>query len=169
MTKLSVPIVLPPRALRSTTNAGIKAVARIKVLVVIDECRLCIVQVANVVLGRIFRATCIQQLPHPMLQFERVVAFANNVVLMEDVTEKVSVIQLVENRTGQVVGQGFEPIAVIPPKCHVERDDVLDLADRTIADWGAGRDEAVQEGLFAFVMSALKEVALGRGKDGFQK
>ncbi len=97
--KLTVPIVMPPRALRGATNTWIEAVARIKVLVVVDQFRLCIVQMAEVVLSWELRATRVQQSPHLVFQFEGVVAFSHNVVLMEDMTEKVPVIQFVENRT----------------------------------------------------------------------
>jgi hypothetical protein len=54
---LAVPIVVPPRALRGAANAWIEAVARIKVLVVVDQFRLCVVQMAEVVLGWELRAT----------------------------------------------------------------------------------------------------------------
>jgi hypothetical protein len=86
--KLAVPIIVPPRALRGATNAGIEAVARIKVLVVIDQFRFCVVQMAEVVLGWELRATRVQQSPHLVFQLEGVVAFSHNVVLMEDMTEK---------------------------------------------------------------------------------
>ena len=69
------------------TDARIEAVAGIKALVVIDERRLCLVQVADIVFGRILRAARVQQCPHSMLEFERVVALADNVVLMKHMTE----------------------------------------------------------------------------------
>ena len=97
--KLAVPIVVPPRALRGATNAWIETVARIKVFVVVDQFRLCVVQMAEVVLSWELRATRVQQLPHLVFQFVRVVAFSHNVILMEDMTEKVPVIQFVENHT----------------------------------------------------------------------
>ena len=96
--KFAVPIVVPPRALRGATNAWIEAVARIKVLVVIDQFRLCVVQMAEVVLSWELRTTRVQQSPHLMFQFESVVAFSHNIVLMEDMAEKMPVIQFVENR-----------------------------------------------------------------------
>ena len=52
---LAALITAPAHALGSAANAGIEAVARIKAHVVLDACRLCIVQLANVVLGWIFR------------------------------------------------------------------------------------------------------------------
>ena len=42
-------------------------------------------------------------------------------------------------------------------------------APAAAADGRAGRGEAVQEGLFAFVIRALEEGALRRRKDGLQK
>jgi hypothetical protein len=55
--KLAVPIVVPPLALRGAANAWIKGVPRIQVLVVIDQSRLCVVQMAEVVLSWELRAT----------------------------------------------------------------------------------------------------------------
>ena len=52
---LAALITAPVHALGSAANAGIAAVARIKAHVVLDACRLCIVQLADVVLGWIFR------------------------------------------------------------------------------------------------------------------
>jgi hypothetical protein len=69
---------------------------------VVDERRLCLVQVADIVFGWILRAARIQQCPDSVLEFERVVAFADNVVLMKHVTEKVPVIELVDDRLRDV-------------------------------------------------------------------
>src|SRR4029077_755608 len=91
-------ITAPAHALGSAANAWIEAVARIKVFVVIDQRRLRIVQMAEVVLGWELRATHVQQSPQLMFQFNSVVAFSHNVILMEDMTEKMSVIQRVQNR-----------------------------------------------------------------------
>ena len=58
--KLAVPIVVPPRALGGATDAGIEAIARIKALVVIDQFRFCVVQMAEVVLSRELRAALVR-------------------------------------------------------------------------------------------------------------
>jgi hypothetical protein len=47
----------------------------VKSPIVADELRLRVVQMADIVFSRILRATRIQQLPHPMLERDRVVAF----------------------------------------------------------------------------------------------
>jgi hypothetical protein len=137
---------------------------------VVDERRLCLVQVADIVFGWILRAARIQQCPHSVLEFKRVVAFADDVVLMKHVTEKVPVIEFVDDRPRKVVRQGFDPILVIAPQRHVERDDILHFTavDRAVANRGTGGSKAVQEGIVAFVIRALEEVALRRRKDGLQ-
>jgi hypothetical protein len=61
-----------------STDARIETVAGIKSLVVVDERRLCLVQVADIVFGWILRAARIQQCPDSVLEFERVVAFAES-------------------------------------------------------------------------------------------
>jgi hypothetical protein len=57
-------ILLPPHALRGATDPWVEAVAGIKLLVEIDQCRLRVVQMAEVVLSRELRATRVQQSPH---------------------------------------------------------------------------------------------------------
>ena len=81
----------------------------------VDERRLCIIQVADIVLSWILRTTRIQQLPHSVFEFERVVAFADDVVLMKHMTEKVPVIKLVDDRLLDVLWQVFNPIRVVAP------------------------------------------------------
>ena len=56
------------------------------------ERRPCLVQVADIVFGWILRAARVQQCPHSVLEFERVVALSDNVVLMKYMTEEVPVI-----------------------------------------------------------------------------
>ncbi len=58
--KVALPLVVRPRVLRSATDAWIEAVARIKALKVIDQCRIGIVQIAETVLSRKLRATSVQ-------------------------------------------------------------------------------------------------------------
>ena len=64
----------------------------------LDERGLGFVEMPDVVLGRVFRAALVEQRPHATLEVDRVVAFADNIVLMEDVTEEMSVIELVHHR-----------------------------------------------------------------------
>jgi hypothetical protein len=59
-------------------NAGIEAVAGIQPPIVFNQRRLCVVQMADVMLGRILRTARIQQFPHAMLKFSRVVAFTDD-------------------------------------------------------------------------------------------
>jgi hypothetical protein len=75
------------------------------------------------------------------------------------------------DRPRDVLRQGFEPVRVVPPQCHVEGDDILDVAamDRAIAHRGTSCGEAVQEGLLALAVRAFEEGALRRRQDGFQK
>src|ERR1700690_1189350 len=126
---------------------------------------------AEIVLSRELRATRCQQSPHLMFQFEGVVAFFHNVVLMEDVTEKVAVIQFVENRIRYFVRQVFEPVPVVASERNVERHHVLNLAavEGAVANPGASGDEAEEEGPFAFVLRTFEEVARCRRKNRCKK
>jgi len=76
-------IVLPTRVLGGPTDPGIEAVAGIKALVMIKQCRLCVVEVTDIVLGRIFGAACIEQFPHPALDSDRIIALRDDVVSEE--------------------------------------------------------------------------------------
>ena len=49
---------------------------------------------ADVVLGRILRPARVQQFPHAMLKFERVMAFGDDIVLVENVAEEVAIVEL---------------------------------------------------------------------------
>ncbi len=96
------------RQLRGPADAGIEAVAGIEAAVVVDERRLCLIEVAYIVLGGILRAARVQQFPHTMLDFRRVVSLADNIILVEYVTEEMPIIELMSDRTRDILWQGFE-------------------------------------------------------------
>jgi hypothetical protein len=53
------------RVLGSSADAGIEAVAGIEPLVMVERRWLRVVEMTDIVLGRIFRASRIEQFPHP--------------------------------------------------------------------------------------------------------
>jgi hypothetical protein len=77
----------------------IEAVVGIKVRVMMDQIRLRIVQMAEVVLGWELRTTCVQQSPHLLLNLGELMTLSDNVVLVKDVAEKMTVIELMKNAT----------------------------------------------------------------------
>jgi hypothetical protein len=152
-------------------DTGIEAVARVKAAIVIDQRRLRLIEVANIMFGRVLRTAPVQQFPHATLEFHRVVAFADNIILMKYMTEKMSVIELMDDRTRDFIGQRFEPVRLVPSKCHIECYNILHftVVDRAIAHCSAGCGEAVQEGLFAFRTRAFEKAPCGDGKMDFKK
>ena len=104
---------------------------------------------ADIVLGRISRTARVQQFPHAMLKFSRIVALADDIVLVENVAEEVAIIELVDDRFRNILRQSFEPVRIVPPQRDVESDDILHLAavKCAIANRGPGDGEAMQEGL----------------------
>jgi hypothetical protein len=76
----------------------IEAVARIETSVVRHDRGLRLVEMTDVVLGRILRAALIEERSHAVFEVGGAVAFADDVVLMEDVTKEMSVIELVNHR-----------------------------------------------------------------------
>jgi len=127
-------ILLPPHALRGATDPWVEAVAGIKLLVEIDQCRLRVVQMAEVVLSRELRATRVQQSPYGRHDKKS----ARNTAYGES-----------DSRFHRV-------------RSRTQRDHVLDLAavDGTEAYPSTGSGETVQECLFAFVIRAFEEVSL---------
>jgi hypothetical protein len=73
----------PVHALGSVTDSRIEAVAGIEAPVVLNERGLCHVEMTDIVFGGILCSARIQQFPHTMLRLERVVAFADYIILMK--------------------------------------------------------------------------------------
>ena len=124
------------------------------------------VEVADVVLGRVLGAARVQQLPHGVLDGQRVAALAHDVVLVEYVAEEMPVVQLGDDLPVQLRRQGLLPLAVVAAQGDVQGHDVLHLGavHVAVADRGAGHGEAVQEGLAPLLGVALEPVALARGE-----
>ena len=162
LTRLVAFNVFPPLELGGAANAWIEAVAGIKALIVMDQLRLGIIQMAEAVFGWELRTASVQKSPHLALEFKGLVTLPDNVVLVEDVTEKMPVIELVENRPIYLLRQGLEPVLLVASESYVECNHILDIAgmDGLVPDTCASCCKTVQKGSFAFVLRALEEVAL---------
>jgi len=101
------------RKLRSLPNTRIEAVARIELLIEPGERGFRVIKMADIVLGRILRATAVEQCPHSVLDVEAVMAFLHDVVLVKDVTQKVAVIQFDRDRFLDIGRQRFDPVAIV--------------------------------------------------------
>src|SRR3954469_3478364 len=86
----------------------------------------------------------------------------HDVILMQDMTEEVPIIELVNKCAVQVRWQGLKPVLVIAPECDVESDNVLHFISMhsAVAHRGAGDGKAMQEGCLALLLSALEEGTL---------
>src|SRR5271154_1814373 len=62
-----------------------------------------------------------------MLEIDRIVALADDVVLMEDVAKEMPVIELMNHRLGHVGRQVLEPVRIVAPESDVQGDNVLNL------------------------------------------
>jgi hypothetical protein len=147
-------------AFGGAADARIEGVAGIKLLVVLHQGGFGVVKVANVVFCRIFGSSVVEQYPHPLLKGLAVRALRHDVVLVEDVAEEVTVVELVKNRCFDIRRQPLEPLFVIATQRNVEGDNVLDspLVSSAIAKRGAGCAEAMKESLVPFIRCAFKEV-----------
>ena len=109
---------------------GFRLLVGVERAVEVGERGLGVVEVADVVLGRVLGAAGVEQLPHGVLEREAVVALLHHVVLVEDVAEEVAVVELLRDLRVDLRRQPLEPVAVVAAERDVEGDDVLDLARR---------------------------------------
>ena len=112
-------------------------------------------------LGGVFGAARVQQLPHAVLHGQRVHALLHDVVLVEHMAEEVAVVELVHHIALHVLRQLLHPFAVVAAQGDVQRHDVFDLAavHLTVANGCACNRKAVQEGFAALLGIALKPAA----------
>ena len=54
------------------------------------------IEMPNVMLGRIFGAALIEQFPHPLLDGLAIVSLRHDVILMKDMAEEVTIVELVQ-------------------------------------------------------------------------
>lgn len=85
---------LPMSTLRGLSHARIEGIARIQLLVERLQIGFRRIEMAYVVLCRVFSTTLVQKRLHRMLHRQAIAALAHDVILMEDVTEEMPVVQL---------------------------------------------------------------------------
>lgn len=73
------------------------------------------IQVTDIVLSRILGSTLIKQYQHLIFNFVAIGTFTGNIILMENMTEKVAIIHFMDEMLINTVRQGFKPFAVITP------------------------------------------------------
>ena len=151
--------------------SGIERVAWIESVEERLHCRLRGVQVAHVMLSRILRLALVEQSPHPMLEGQAILSLAHDVVLMEDVTEEVAVVELVSDRILHLGRKRLKPSPVVAPEGDVERDDVLYLMamDCPVAHGCSGHREAMQECCASFLAVTLEEPTLTRSEASIEE
>jgi len=81
------------RELRRLPDPGVEAVTRIELPIERSELRLRVVQLTDIVFGRIFGAAAVQWLPQLVFDFEEVVALLDNVFLVEHLAQEMVVLQ----------------------------------------------------------------------------
>ncbi len=79
----------PPAQAGGSSDAGIEGVGRIEATIEIPQRRLGLVEVADIVLGRIFRAARVEQGAERVFQRLAVLAFVDEVFLVHDVAQEV--------------------------------------------------------------------------------
>ena len=112
-------------------------------------------------LGRILRTALVKQMEHFMFQSHTVVAFFNDVVLMEHMTHKMSVIQFMDDFIVDFGRQGFKPITIITAQGDIECNQILYfiIMYRTVTDRGRSHSKAMQHGRLRFFGITFEECA----------
>ena len=152
------------RAFRGLADAGIQTVGGIELAVEPGQFWLSLIEMTDIVLGRVFSAALVEQAPHLVLQRHTIVALLHHVILVEDVAEEMTVIELLLDLRVDLSGQVLDPILVVAAQRDVERDDILDLAgmDGAIPHRRSRDGEAVQEGGLALFGRAFEHGAAAR-------
>ena len=97
LTRLGALNVLPPLELGGAANARIEAVAGIKALIVMDQLRLGVIQMAEVVFGWELRTASVQQSPHLVLDFKGLVPTGSPKAAFLELVSKTEVPGLIFN------------------------------------------------------------------------
>ena len=117
----------------------------------------------HVVLGRILRATLVQQRQHLLFQRMRIHPFFDDVILVEDIAHEMAVIELVHQLAVNLRRQMFKPLGIVTTQGNIQRQNILYLfgMHSLITDSRTRRGEAVQEGFAAFFRRAGEEIPVG--------
>ena len=108
---------------------------------------------------------------HFVFQRHAVVAFFDDVILMENVAHKMAVIQFMDDFIVDFRRQFFKPVAVVAAQSDVERDQVLHfiVVHGAIADGGGGDGETMQHRGLGFFGVTFEKRAAVVGKILFQE
>ena len=143
-------------------DSRVESIAGIERAIKVEQRRFCSVDMSNVVLCRVARASFVEQMPHCMLKGRTVFAFCHDIVLMEHVTQKVAVVDLVDKVALDILRERFEPVVVVASKCNIKRNDIFNLSwmDCPISHRSSGNNEAMQECLARLHFRTLEVVEL---------
>ena len=114
------------------------------------------IEVADVVFCRVFRAFAVQIGEQRVFDRRRVAAGLQDVVLVHDVAEVVTVVEFGGDVLVDFGGQALKPVVFVAAQRDVEREQVADCVafDRVVAVGGTGGGKAVQRRLRAFFAGA---------------
>ena len=118
---------------------------------------------ADVMLGGVLRAARFQQFQHLLFQFVGIDAFFDDVILMEDVAHKVTVIELMHQLIVYLRRQMLKPLGIITAQGDIQRQDIFHLVGvyRLVTDSGPCGGKAVKKRFAPLFRGAGKEIALG--------
>ena len=145
-------IVRPVFFLRGLADAWVQAVGWVLRAVEVRQGFFGVVEVADVVFCRVFRAFAVEVCKQQVFDGSGVGAGFQDVVLVHDVAEEVAVVEFMRDVLVNFRRQAFEPVAFVAAQGDVEREQVANFfaVYGVVAVRGAGSSEAVQGGLCAF-------------------
>lgn len=158
---------MPVTAFGRFADSGIERVGGIEGTVELSQRWLRLVEVADIVLGRVFCVACVKQCAKLVLQRRAIDAFLHQIFLMHHVAQEMADIDLQHHLVRNRPRQGLEPIERVAWQGNVKGNDVFYGAPMNcpVTHHGAAHGKAIEESRLAFDLVAFDEAAGGTGKN----
>ena len=162
---------LPAAPSARPADTGIEAIQWIEATIMGFEGGGSSVEMTDIMLCWILRTARCRVLQQAMLKLDRVGSLSDDVILMEDVAEEVTVIENGDAILRKLRRQALDPIGRVARQRDIERHDFFDLArmDRAISYCSTGNREAVEHRGFRLSVGALKISSAIAGKVGVKQ
>jgi hypothetical protein len=151
-------------------DARVHGICRVDGFVERGQIWLGFVKMPDIVLCRVFCTPRLQQREHLCLEGFDVHAFADDIILVQNVAHEVAIIQTMYQFIRNFCGQGFQPVAFIALERDVEREDILDfgVVNILVPNGGSSSGKAVKACNLSLAGGAFEIVGFDPGKGGVQ-
>src|SRR4051812_48730045 len=120
----------------------------------------------NIVFGRIRGTALVEYVQHSSLDLHWIMARCNQIILMQHMAKKMTIVDAVHQFAINSGRQTLEPVYGVPWQSDVERDNVFHILrmNRSVTHCGARDGKSMRQRLLTFVAVALEKIAGRRGK-----